>query len=121
MNRTIVHFEIPANDPPKLASFYSGLFDWKIEKDPGMDYWLIRTGDGEAGPNGGMMARMEGWQCPLNYIGVESVDDFSKKVTSLGGKVMMDKRPVPKMGWFAICEDPDGNPFALWQPDTNAA
>ncbi|MDP2660146.1 MAG: VOC family protein [Dehalococcoidia bacterium] len=30
MNRTIVHFEIPANDPEKLAAFYRGLFGWKM-------------------------------------------------------------------------------------------
>ena len=25
--------------------------------------------------------------------------------------------PVPSMGWFAVCQDPHGNDFGLWQND----
>ena len=42
MGNTLVHFEIPADNVPALQTFYTGLFDWKIEKYPmagGMDYW----------------------------------------------------------------------------------
>jgi predicted enzyme related to lactoylglutathione lyase len=28
--------------------------------------------------------------------------------------------PVPAMGWFATCTDPQGNEFGLWQNDTSA-
>jgi hypothetical protein len=28
--------------------------------------------------------------------------------------------PVPSMGWFATCEDDQGNEFGLWQSDTSA-
>jgi len=27
---------------------------------------------------------------------------------------------VPGMGWFAMLIDPQGNPFAMWQSDSNA-
>ncbi len=58
MPHTIVHFEIPANDPEKLAGFYRDLFGWSIERTPGMDYWLINTvEEGQPGANGGMMKR----------------------------------------------------------------
>jgi predicted enzyme related to lactoylglutathione lyase len=29
---TIVHFDIPADDPERAKKFYSDLFGWKIEK-----------------------------------------------------------------------------------------
>ena len=32
VDRTVVHFEIPAEDVEKLKSFYTKLFGWKIEK-----------------------------------------------------------------------------------------
>ena len=123
MKRTIVHFELAADDVEKLADFYRGVFDWKIEKDSasGMDYWMINTGEGDDGPNGGMMKKTMPSAGILDYFGVESVDDFSKKVTSRGGQVLMEKRVVPKMGWFVVCQDPEGNVFALWQVDTSAA
>ncbi len=125
MKRTIVHFELAADDVEKLASFYRGVFDWKIEKasmdgGEGMDYWLIDTGEGE-GTNGGMMKKTFPSQGILDYFAVESVEDFSKKVVSRGGTVVMGKQAVPKMGWFAVCMDPEGNAFALWEMDTNAA
>ena len=28
----VVHFEIPAEDPDKLAEFYTRLFGWQIDK-----------------------------------------------------------------------------------------
>jgi predicted enzyme related to lactoylglutathione lyase len=24
------------------------------------------------------------------------------------------------MGYFAVCQDPEGNPFGIWQSDPNA-
>jgi uncharacterized protein len=117
-----MHFELAADDVAKLADFYRGVFDWKIEKAPGdMEYWMINTGEGEGGPNGGMMKKMTPSQGILDYFGVESVDEFAKKVSSRGGQVLADKQPVPQMGWFAVCQDPEGNVFALWQNDTSAA
>lgn len=122
MKRSIMHFELAADDIPKLADFYRGVFEWKIEKAPGdMEYWMIDTGEGEGGPNGGMMKKTMPSQGILDYFGVESVDEFSKKVTSRGGQVLMAKQAVPTMGWFAVCQDPEGNVFALWQEDASAA
>jgi predicted enzyme related to lactoylglutathione lyase len=80
MAHTVVHFEIPANDPDKLSAFYRELFGWQIEKTPGeTEYWLVRTvGEGEPGVNGGMMRRRMPEQQPLNYISVESSTSMHK-------------------------------------------
>jgi predicted enzyme related to lactoylglutathione lyase len=40
-------------------------------------------------------------------------------VKELGGEAG-DAMPVPKMGWFAVCKDPQGNDFGLWQTDESA-
>ena len=37
----------------------------------------------------------------------------------LGGEAG-DPMPVPSMGWFAVCKDPHGNDFGLWQNDESA-
>ena len=128
MDRTIVHFEIPANNPEKLSEFYKSLFGWKIEKmsmgEMG-DYWMIETRAGTAqnmekaqstaGVNGGMMKKMDSTQRPVNYVMVESVDDFSKKIQNLGGKIIIPKTPIPNMGAFAVALDPEGNPFGVFE------
>jgi predicted enzyme related to lactoylglutathione lyase len=131
MDHTVVHFEIPADDPERATKFYRELFGWDIQKfesNGGPEYWLVRTvpagPDGmpvRPGVNGGVMRRMFPGQAPVNYVGVERVDDFVKKAERLGAKVLMAKTPVAGMGWFAQLEDTEGNVFAVWQTDSAAA
>jgi predicted enzyme related to lactoylglutathione lyase len=118
-----VHFEIPANDLEKLRKFYSELFGWKIERFPGpSDYWGIQTVPVDdkglpmrPGVNGGMMKRQNPDHKPVNYISVESVDEYSKKVVQLGGQIVVPKMEIPGMGWWALAVDPEGNQIGLFQ------
>ena len=122
MTHTVVHFEIPADDVNRLKGFYAGLFDWDVEETPGMpDYLMIHTAPEGQGVNGGLMKKQLPQQKPVNYINVESITDYVAKVTDLGGQVVMPKTAIPKMGYFAICLDPEANPFGLWETDAKAA
>jgi uncharacterized protein len=67
------------------------------------------------------MRRMMPGQPPVNYIGVESVDESVRRAERLGAKVVVPKRAVPGMGWFAQLTDTEGNLFAIWQYDIAAA
>jgi predicted enzyme related to lactoylglutathione lyase len=130
MEHTVVHFEIPADDPERAARFYRDLFGWKInrwENPGGMDYWMVETVPTDAegrpvrpGANGGLMRRMYPGQQPVNYIAVDDIDEFVRKAEKLGAKVLVGKQPVPGMGWFAQLNDPEGNVFAIWQTDMAA-
>ena len=123
MDHTIVHFEIPADDVEKLRKFYSALFGWKIEKMPGpMEYFGIQTVPinekgmpVRPGVNGGMMKKQNPEHKPVNYIAVESVDEYVKKIEALGGRVIVPKMEVPGIGWWASALDPEGNQFAIMQ------
>jgi len=123
LHHTIVHFDIPADDVEKLASFYKKVFNWKIEKLPGpVDYWLIETvptdSSGrlvEPGVNGGMMKRERPEERPTNYIRVESVEEYAKRIEDNGGRIIVPKQEVSGMGYFAIAVDPEGNQFAVWE------
>lgn len=123
MDHTIIHFDIPAKDIANMRKFYSGVFEWKIEKwpGPGMEYWMIQTvSDDEKGRplnpgvNGGM-GKKEKDEKPLNYISVESVDEYIKKIEKLGGKITLPKQDIPGIGWIAVAIDPEGNPFGIMQ------
>jgi len=117
----VIHFEIPVNDPDRAIKFYTNVFGWKIEKWPGpMDYWLVNSGDEKKpGINGGIMKRGN-VQTTTNTLGVDSVDDSVKAVTKAGGKLVMPKTPIPGVGYFAYCEDPEGNLFGVMQADAGA-
>lgn len=128
MSHTVVHFEIPADQPERAVEFYRELFGWEVEHMGGpMDYWLVKTVPTDAvgrptepGVNGGLMRRMMPGQTPVNYISVESVDEFARKAERLGANVVVPKMPVPGMGWFAQLTDTEGNIFAIWQHDPAA-
>jgi uncharacterized protein len=135
---TIVHFEIPADDIERAKKFYNDLFEWKIEKWSDtednsshltsvatgqiIEYWMMTTTDdkGNKALSGGMMKRQMPEHQVTNYIGVESVDEYSSKVEKLGGKVVAPKHAVPGMGYFALCIDTENNNFAIWESDENA-
>jgi predicted enzyme related to lactoylglutathione lyase len=126
LDHTIVHFEIPADDAAKLKKFYSDLFGWKIEKYPGpTEYYMLQTVPVDEktmtpirpGVNGGLFlkkdAAMPDQAKPTNYIWVESVDEYSKNVEALGGKIVVPKMEIPGIGWWALALDPEGNHFGL--------
>ena len=131
MDHTVVHFEIPADDPERASKFYRELFGWEIKKwssEGGPEYWMVSTvpTDGKGQPtrpgvNGGILRRQHPGQAPVNYISVESVDEHVRKATRLGAKEVMAKTPVPGMGWFAWLTDPEGNVLGVWQSDEKAA
>ena len=126
----VAHFEIYADDPDRLGQFYTSLFDWSIERVPGMDYGWIKTVETDAkgmpsqlgGINGGILKRPAGYEgrAWINYVNVESLEATVDRAQKLGATVMKGKSPVPGMGWFAMLTDPQGNPFAIWQSDSNA-
>jgi predicted enzyme related to lactoylglutathione lyase len=124
MNHTIVHFEIPADDLEKMKDFYKAVFDWKlIDLKGDVEYVMVHTvptdDEGmlkEPGVNGGMYKRTERTQVPVNYISVESVDDYIEKVIRNGGRVIAPKMEVPNIGFIVWIADPEGNPIGLLQP-----
>jgi predicted enzyme related to lactoylglutathione lyase len=119
---SIVWFEVPADDVARAKTFYQELFGWKNEPMPGsMEYWHMHTGGPDAAPDGGVMKRQNPQQRGItNYISVASVNESAAKVQKLGGQVCMPKSAVPGMGYFAICQDTEGNMFGVWERDENA-
>ena len=113
---------INAHDVDRAAAFYGKVFGWKFDKWPGpMEYWMVVTGkDGELGINGGMMRKPGGISSTTNTIGVASVDDAIAAVLKAGGKNILPKTPIPTVGYFAYCEDTEGNVFGVMQADPNA-
>lgn len=119
MANPFVHVELQTNDLAKAKSFYSKLFDWKLEDVPmpgtGGTYTMIGVGEGTGG---GMLKSMALAGAPpqwLAYVGVGDVASSTRKARELGAKVVLDKTEVGEFGWMSILTDPTGATFALWQ------
>jgi len=121
---TIVHFDVPVNDLERAKKFYETLLGWKFTSVPGMPmpYYLIETKDlkGKKSVGGGMGPRGAPDQKIVNYWGVDSIEKYLPKVESMGGKIIMPKTAVPGWGYLAVCMDPEGNTFGLFEEDKKA-
>jgi len=95
----VVYFEIPAEKPERAVKFYKKVFNWKIEKWAGpMDYWLVTTGEDKEPGIDRAITPKENLAATTNTVDVPSVDDFLKKITEAGGKVVQVKMAVPGVG-----------------------
>jgi len=120
---SIVHFEIPADDPKRAGEFYTKAFGWNVMAMPEMNYTMISTtpSDENGMPtkpgaiNGGMPKRGMGVEHTVVTIQVPSIEDALSRIEKLGGKKVSDKMPVGDMGFAAYFTDTEGNVVGLWQ------
>jgi hypothetical protein len=116
----VVHFEIPADDPDRAVKFYEEVFGWEINRWEGpVDYWLITSGEEEAGINGAITGRDQ-LKSTVNTIEVPSVDDCTEKIVGAGGKVVTPKMAIPGVGYHSYCMDTEGNLFGVMRSDPTA-
>src|SRR5947209_4153570 len=113
----IVHVEIPADDTTRGREFWGSLFGWQFESFPGpSEYHMTRIAE----QSGAAITNMEPGKRGLRaYFDVPDINEGVARVNELGGEAG-DAMPVPSMGWFAVCKDPQGNEFGLWQTDRSA-
>jgi uncharacterized protein len=122
MASRVVHFEIPSSDPERAAQFYSGAFGWNIQKwDGPQEYWLVGTGEGTPGIDGGILRRTGPFDRVVNTINVDNVDVSIRRVQELGATLVGEKITIPNIGYMQYAQDPDGNLFGMLQPVAAAA
>lgn len=110
------HVEIATANMARAKKFYGKLFGWKFQDMPGAPggYTLFEA---PGGPGGGISGCDQKTLPPvLNYILVDKVDAYVKKVEKAGGSLAEAKQEVPGFGWYMVVLDPDGNRLGLWQP-----
>ena len=120
---SVVHFEIPADNPKRAQKFYSTVFGWNINSMPDMGYALLGTTEVDKNQmptkpgaiNGGMLKRQAPVKSVVITINVASIDDAAKKIVKQGGKVVRKKSKVGDMGYAAYFKDTEGNVIGLWQ------
>ncbi len=109
--------ELHTRDLDRAKKFYTTTFGWagKGSGEGDMQYWHW-TSDGK--DIGGMTSHMGGPNVPphwLAYTAVSDVDAMTKKVGTLGGKIMMPAMEIAKVGKFSVVQDPTGGAFSLFR------
>jgi predicted enzyme related to lactoylglutathione lyase len=104
-------------DPQAAADFYGELLGWTMTNvmppEAPAPYF-------EATLDGGRVAAVgsaEGSEAPTweTYIAVASADEAAERVRANGGKVLAEPFDIFTAGRMAVCADPEGATFSVWQ------
>lgn len=105
-------FELMTSDVDEAKNFYGEVFGWnfKMADHVDMPYTLVTV---EGQEIAGMMDLKHcGYEkIPPhwgNYVTVKEIEATVAKVKELGGTVIVEITPIPKVGDFAVIQDPQG-------------
>lgn len=123
----VVHFEMPYENPERMAEFYRSAFGWRTEllgEEMG-NYVLITTAESDAKPgapagaiNGGFYPKKPDWpaQYPSIVIAVDDIEKSMGKVIKAGGGVLGEPVEIAGIGLYVSFFDTEGNRVSLLQP-----
>ncbi|HJV08845.1 MAG TPA: VOC family protein [Acidimicrobiales bacterium] len=111
--------DVTVPDPPAAAAFYGQVFGWELEDRVPADvpghYFIARLDGRDVAAVGSQIHGPPAWN---TFIGVESADDAAARVSEAGGRVLVEPFDTGPAGRMAVCADPAGAVFDLWQPGT---
>jgi predicted enzyme related to lactoylglutathione lyase len=113
-----VDVSVPDLDAARL--FYEGLFGWEMQGGtPEFGGYLncAKNGRLAAGISPKMMPEAPtAW---ITHFATSDVAASAERAGSSGGQVLMGPMDVMDLGKLAICTDPSGAMFGLWQPGSH--
>ena len=115
MANNLASFAIHADDVQRCRRFYEAVLGWRFEPWGPPDFYLVHTGDEQnPGVQGLMHKRQEpraagGPNCFECTIAVDDLDAVTNAVAKHGGRIIMDKTPIPTVGILTKIEDTEGN------------
>ncbi len=106
-------------EPEAAVNFYSGLFGWEFEdvmpSGSEGEYFIARLPGGDVAAVGSIPESAPPTAMWNTYIWVESADETASKVRDAGGGIAMEPFGVMDAGRMAVCTDPEGARFCVWQ------
>lgn len=120
-NGTFCWFELATTDQAAAKEFYSKLFGYEIQDSPmgpNETYTIFKLGGRDAAAAATMRVSEYPPGTPahwLTYIAVDDADASAEKVKAAGGRVLAGPFDVMEHGRMAMCVDPAGAAFAIWQ------
>ena len=124
MNPKLTHFAINADDVDATQAFYRAVFGWQFQDYGPPGFVQILDASGSA-PIGAIQQRRQllddeptrGFECTF---GVDDVEAVRERVLAAGGRILMEKFTISKVGTLIAFEDPGGNPALAMEYDDTA-
>jgi len=124
MPNNVAAFAIHADDVTRARRFYEAVFGWTFEPWGPPDFYLIHTGDERhPGVQGLMHKRQQprgqgGPNCFECTISIDDVDAIAAAVKKHGGRITMEKMPIPTVGTVIYFDDTEGNRVGAMKYET---
>lgn len=102
-------------DPEAAGEFYRRLFGWAVTRvsPPGAEFYAVATlGGRDVAGLGPTEQDHATWN---TYIAVDDAGCAAGRVAAAGGQVLVPPHEVGPAGTWALCADPAGARFRLWQ------
>jgi uncharacterized protein len=125
MTRVISHpgnrpiwFDLVTTDAAAARRFYSAVLDWTFDA-PSVemgDYAIGRVGEAPATGIGGIPPGQHWLPSWSVYFGVTNAESTIRDIEAAGGKARSPVEAIGPFGRMAMCEDPTGAVFGLWEP-----
>jgi predicted enzyme related to lactoylglutathione lyase len=113
-----IWFDLMTSDPEAACAFYAAVLGWTYDvSGPEMGHYAIaKIGDAAAAGIGGLEPGAEWPPAWTVYFGVRDADATARTIEAAGGRTLAPAMDVAEFGRMAMCADPTGAVFALWQP-----
>ena len=107
--------ELSTTDSAATREFLEKAFLWKFEEVqmPSGKYLSYRSADGNT--LGIRIAQQSEAPTSMNYVRVSNIDNVQNRIRKLGGKIILPRTDIPKMGSFFWFRIPSGPIMACWQ------
>jgi len=115
MPNNLASFAIHADDVQRCRRFYEAVFHWQFEPWGPPEFYLVHTGDSDKPGVQGLLHKRQqargagGPNCFECTIAVDDLDAVTAAITANGGRILMEKAPVPTVGVLTKFEDTEGN------------
>lgn len=124
MTTRLTHFAINTDDVEATKTFYRTVFGWAFRDYGPPGFVQVLDGDGEA-PMGAIQQRRQlledtattGFECTF---GVDDVDEIRSRVSTAGGRILMERFTISGVGHLIAFADPGGNPVLAMEYDPSA-
>lgn len=113
-----IWFDLMTSDAEGARRFYGALLGWQYDiSGPEMGHYAIARVDDAPAAGIGTIPPGAGFPPAWTiYFGVPDADATLRAVGEAGGSVMTPAEVIPEAGRLAICQDPTGAVFGLWEP-----
>lgn len=120
MHGQFVWYELTTPDVDSARKFYPPITGWGTQQfDKDYTMWTTSgvpfAGIFRLGPEQRQQGIPPNW---MPYIEAGNIDDTARKVTALGGTVVVPPSDIPGTGRFAVVRDPQGATFGLYKSST---